>query len=118
MATDTAQNQDPSAIPTTVTHDSSPSPPPTDSKMPLYVYGIIAGVVVVTIVTALLIIGIQYDKRCRWYLLSLCKDRSTSFKEVSTEMRTLRGSNKQGFHKLPTHDSDSEAEEFAIYSRV
>ena len=118
---DAEPNQDQSKPPSTIPHDSSPSSPPADSdaKMPIYVYGIVAGVVVVTIATALLIIGIQYDRRCRWYLLILCKS-SASYKQVSTEMRrtALRGPGKQGFSKLRSSDSDSEIEEFPIFSRV
>ena len=123
---ETSLQEDKNSTVGAITHASNSSSPPSDSKTPVYKYGIVAAMVVIVIAITLLIIGIFYDQRCRWYVLSLCKRRSDSYEQVSADkshrprdaLHSLMGPGKQGFSKLRTSDSDSEVDEFPIFSRV
>ena len=128
-SSDTVHLPDATALPLATVEDGGSSDKPSHyakskskSKVstPAYHYGLFAAIFAITALILVVVIGILKEHRyCRFGLKKLSrKAKETKAKTPRDALNSLLGPSKLGFSRLRTYDSDSEVEEFPIFSRV
>ena len=85
---------------------------------PSYHYGLFAALFAVVVLILVVVLGILKEHRfCRFGLKKLSQNAKQK-QHPRDALHSLLGPSQLGFSRLRTYDSDSEVEDFPIFSRV